>query len=72
MRKNPRWYRPRARWNALAPRMIVLSTSKNAPTPGPSGAVTAGPAAGTGGAGVPGRLTHPVTVTTARDRTLAA
>ena len=34
--KNPRWYRPRARWNALAPRMIVLSTSKNAATRGPA------------------------------------
>ncbi|CPU66324.1 Uncharacterised protein [Mycobacteroides abscessus] len=28
--KNSRWYRARARWNDEAPRMIVLSTSKNA------------------------------------------
>ncbi|GAA1849500.1 hypothetical protein GCM10009751_02200 [Myceligenerans crystallogenes] len=28
--KNPRWYAARARWNELAPRTIVLSTSKNA------------------------------------------
>ncbi len=28
--KNRRWYRARARWKALAPRMIVLSTSKKA------------------------------------------
>ncbi len=28
--KNFRWYSPRARWKIDAPRMIVLSTSKNA------------------------------------------
>ena len=46
--KKPRWYRPRARWKALAPRMIVLSTSKNAATCGPAaGAVSPGVGSGT-------------------------
>ena len=50
LRKNPRRYSPTARWNELAPRMIVLSTSKKAAT-WPGG--TAAPAAGSVGSGTP-------------------
>jgi hypothetical protein len=43
LRKNPRRYSPTARWNELAPRMTVLSTSKKAATrPGCAAAPVAG------------------------------